>query len=168
MTGAVTTRSIALAPVTSWWAGKSRRERRVLVALGVFAFGALAWVTLWQPLVRDIARLEADRARSASEWATAQREVADITRLTRAPLPPPVEGRAALEQSLVRSGLRGALTQLDWQERRAHVVFASVSFPALVTWLDALQRDAGLLAVEATMSARVEPGTIRAELVLAP
>lgn len=168
MTGAAATWSIALAPVASWWAGKSRSERRVLVALGMLAFGALAWVTLWQPLVRDIARLEAERARSANEWVTAQREVADITRLARAPLPPPVEGRAALEQSLVRSGLRGAVTQLEWQERRAHVVFASASFPALVTWLDALQRDAGLRAVEATVSTRVEPGTVRAELVLTP
>ncbi len=140
----------------------------MLIALGILVFGTLAWVSLWQPLVRDISRLEADRARSANEWVTAQRDVADITRLARAPLPPPVDARAALDQSLVRSGLRGAVTQLEWQERRARLVFASISFPALVTWLDGLQRDAGLRVVEATLSTRVEPGTVRAELVLAP
>lgn len=165
--GAVTTRLLALGPVGSWWAGKSETERRALAVLGALVCGALAWATLWQPLLRDISRLEADRIRIANEWVIAQRDVADITRLARAPLPPPVDGRAALEQSLVRSGMRSAVTQLEWQERRGRVVFASVSFPVLVAWLDGLQRDAGIRAVEATLSARVDPGTVRAELVLA-
>ena len=42
-----------------------------------------------------------------------------------------------------------------------------MSYDALIAGLEALQRDAQLRVVEATLTARVEPGTVRAELVLA-
>ena len=59
------------------------------------------------------------------------------------------------------------MTQLDWQEGRARIVFAAVGYDALIVALEALQRDAQLRAVEATLTARVEPGMVRAELTLA-
>jgi hypothetical protein len=37
----------------------------------------------------------------------------------------------------------------------------------LIGALETLQRDAGLRAVEATLTARVEPGTVRADFMLA-
>ncbi len=57
--------------------------------------------------------------------------------------------------------------RLEWQDGRARVVFAAVDFAKLVAGLEALQRESGLAIVEATLTARVEPGTVRAELVLA-
>ncbi len=60
-----------------------------------------------------------------------------------------------------------AVTSLDWRDGRAHVVLAAVGYDALIVALEALQRDARLRAVEATLTARVEPGTVRAELTLA-
>ena len=72
-----------------------------------------------------------------------------------------------LERTLNQHNLRGAVTQLDWQEGRAHVVFAAVSYEALIGLLEALQRDAGVRAIDATLTARVEPGTVRADLTLA-
>jgi type II secretory pathway component PulM len=47
------------------------------------------------------------------------------------------------------------------------VAFGAIEFDALVGALEALQRDARLRVVEATIAARVEPGVVRAELVLA-
>ena len=47
------------------------------------------------------------------------------------------------------------------------IVFADVGVDPLVALLDTLYRDAQLRVVEATLTARVEPGTVRAELTLA-
>jgi type II secretory pathway component PulM len=46
-------------------------------------------------------------------------------------------------------------------------VFAAIGYDTLVGLIDALQRDARLRVVEATITARVDPGTVRAELTLA-
>jgi type II secretory pathway component PulM len=67
----------------------------------------------------------------------------------------------------VQQNLRAAVTQLEWRDGRAHVVLAAVGYDALVGALEALQRDAGLRVVEATLTARVEPGTVRADFTLA-
>ena len=75
--------------------------------------------------------------------------------------------RADLDRVLAQLGFRPAVTSLEWREGRAHVVFAAIDFDSLVNLLDTLQRDAKLRAVEATITARVEPGNVRAELTLA-
>ena len=53
------------------------------------------------------------------------------------------------------------------RDNRVHVVLPEVRFDALVAALDALARDDGLRPVEASLTARVDPGTLRAELSFA-
>jgi type II secretory pathway component PulM len=92
----------------------------------------------------------------------------DIAELAR--MPPrevPTDMRAVLERILVQQNLRAAVTQLESRDGRAHVVFAAVGYDALVGVLEMLQRDAGLRAAEATLTARVEPGMVRADFTLA-
>ena len=67
----------------------------------------------------------------------------------------------------MQQNLRSAVTQLEWRDGRAYVVLAAVDYDALIVALEAMQRDARLRAVEATLTARVEPGMVRAELTLA-
>ena len=67
----------------------------------------------------------------------------------------------------MQHNLRAAVTQLEWRDDRAHVVWAAVGYDALIVALEAMQRDARLRAVEATLAARIEPGMVRAELTLA-
>jgi len=81
--------------------------------------------------------------------------------------PAAADARAGLERVLAQRNLRSAVTQLEWQDGRARIVFAGVDFDALVAALEAMQREAQLRAVEATIAARVEPGIVRAELTLA-
>jgi type II secretory pathway component PulM len=92
-------------------------------------------------------------------------EIAGLSRTT--PATGSTDAKAELDRVLSQQGLRAAVTQLDWQEGRARVTFAAVGFDPLVAMLEALQRETGLRIVEATLTARVEPGTVRAELVLA-
>ncbi len=151
-----------------WWAGKSRAERRVVLALAALVAAALAWLVVWQPLLRDIAALRVAVPAERAALAAAQQTVDTMAGFARNPAARAAgEPRAELDRLLREQGLRAAVTQLDWQESRARLVFAAVSVDALVGLLEAAQRDAQLRIVEATLTARVEPGSVRADLVLA-
>jgi len=150
------------APVARWLAGKSRVERRIVVAIAVAVGVAVLWLGLWQPLRHDAEAMRSARDANASTLAAARKMTEEAAGLARAtPAGAPANARAALERVLAQQNLRGAVTQLDWQEGRAHVVFAAIPYDALVALLEALR------AVDATLTARVEPGAVRAELTLA-
>lgn len=165
MTGAV--HSSGITAMTRWWAQKSRGERRIVAAFSALVVAVLGWRALWLPLVDDLAALRANAPAARAALAEAHRMADEIAGLARAPSPPAADARALLEQGLAAANLRQAVTQIEWQDGRARVVFAAVDFARLVAMLEALQRDAGFAVVEATLTARVEPGTVRAELVLA-
>ena len=156
------------APVASWLATKSRAERRIVAVILLLVGVALLWAALWQPLTRDMAALRVAQAGNAATLADARRTAKEIVVLARTPpKEAPADARAVLERLLVQQNLRAAVTQLESRDGRAHVVFAAVGYDALVGALETLQRDAGLRAVEATLTARVEPGTVRADVTLA-
>jgi type II secretory pathway component PulM len=157
----------APSPVVRWWVTKTASERRIITGLAAIALATLAWWLVWQPLVRDIAAMRAAQARDASALLAATKMADEIAGLARTSAPEPATtARADLERVLAQQGLRAAVTQLEWQEGRARLVFADVKFDALVAALEALQRDARLRVVEGTLTARVEPGSVRAELVI--
>jgi general secretion pathway protein M len=160
--------AIAPAPVAEWLSGKTLRERRIVAAIALLAAAVLLWVALWQPLVRDREAMRVAHAGNMAALATARRITEEGVALARTAAPPASsDARANLERILAQQGLRPAVTQLEWQDGRARVVFAAVGYDALIVALEALQRDARLRAAEATLTARVEPGIVRAELTLA-
>ena len=156
------------APLMSWLATKTRVERRIVAAVLVLVAIALLWAVFWQPLVRDMAALRVAQAGNAAALAHARRMAEEIGVLTRAAAADaPSDARAGLERILAQQNLRSAVTQLEWRDGLAHIVFAAVGYDALIVVLEALQRDARLRAIEVAITARVEPGTVRAELTLA-
>jgi type II secretory pathway component PulM len=156
------------APVSAWMASHSSAERRIAAALAIVAVIALLWVVFWQPMARDVAALRLAQAGNAAALAQAlviAREMASTP-----PGPPQAistEARSLLDRVLAQQNLRGAVTSLDWREGRARIVLAAVAYETLIGTLEALQRDGHLRVVEATITARVEPGLVRAELTLA-
>jgi type II secretory pathway component PulM len=158
----------APAPVARWLASKTRTERRVVAAIAIAAGVTVLWAAIWQPLRHGAEAMRTARDMNATALAAARKMTEEAAGLARtAGTPAPADTRAALDRILAQHNLRGAVTQLDWQEGRPHVVFAAVSYDALIALLEALQRDGQLRAVEATLTARVEPGSVRAELTLA-
>src|SRR6266540_2658832 len=123
-----------------WWQLRSRSERMLLtVAAGIAAL-ALIWLVLWQPLARDTERLgrqiESDRATLAD-----------------------ARPRAALDAVLAQQNLKVAATTIERiDNERIRLTFDAIGFDALTAFLEALQRDARLRAVELVATARVEPG----------
>jgi type II secretory pathway component PulM len=143
-------------------------ERRIAVALAILVAIAVLWTALWQPMTRDAASLRVARAVDAAALARAREMTKEIGELARAaPKGVPTDARADLDRALLQQNLRPAVTSVDWRDGRAHMVLAGVGYDALIVALEALQRDTRLRAVEATITARVEPGTVRAELTLA-
>jgi len=151
-----------------WRAERTPRERRIVAALVALVIAVIGWLALWQPLERDLAALRTSVPAERAALADARRMAEDMIALGRAPAPrQDSDPRALLERVLAERGLRGAVTQLDWQDERARLVFSDIGIAALVPLLETLGREARLQVVEATLSARVEPGTVRADLVLA-
>jgi len=155
-------------PLVRWWSTKSPAERWGVGTVVLLAIAAVAWLALWQPLTRDIAALRVANARDAAALVEARQTVDEIAGLARSAAPPAsADPRADFERILTQQNVRAAVTQQEWKDGRVSVAFGAVEFDALVGALEALQRDARLRVVEATIAARVEPGVVRAELVLA-
>jgi len=160
---------VALPPaLVRWWAGKAPGERRIVGALALLVIATLAWLGVWRPLQRDVGALRETVAAERAALVDGERMAAEIAALARAaPLPPAPEAPAALERVLSERGLGGGAAQVEWRDGRAHVVLESVRFDTLIGALDVLQREARLRVVEAVLTGRVEPGTVRAEFVVA-
>jgi type II secretory pathway component PulM len=162
-------RRLVPAPLVRWWRLKAPRERRIVTALALVVVVAIGWLLVWQPLQQDVAALRAGAPAARAELAEAQRLAAEIAGLTRTPPPPAAPiAPARFEQVLAERGIPAGTAQVAWEDGRARLTLAAVRFDTLVAALDALARDFGLRAVEATLTARVDPGTVRAEIVLAP
>jgi general secretion pathway protein M len=152
-----------------WWQLRSRSERILLAAAAGIAALALAWLVVWQPLARDTDRLDRQIENDHAMLADARRRADEIAGLARsAPSVAPAEPRAALDAALGRQNLKVAATTIERiDNERIRLTFDAIGFDALTAFLDALQRDARLRAVELVATARVEPGQVRADVTLA-
>ena len=130
----------------------------MLAALAVAAVVALR-------LHGSIAQLREDVARDRMLLDVARARTAESATLARAGVPagnPDV--RAAIDRVLSANGLRYAAVNARGDGDAQRIVVDAAPFDALVRALDALMRDEGVRVVDATLAARVDPGTVRAEL----
>src|SRR5437762_1033683 len=154
------------AAFASQWDRASPRERRLAIAAAAVVAVALAWGLLWQPLKSDIERTREERTRISTLLALTRMSYDEGAGLVRAsPKIVAVNPRDAVARAFADRGLR--IAGIDVRDNRVHVVLPEVRFDALVAALDALARDDGLRPVETSLTARVDPGTLRAELSFA-
>jgi len=150
-----------------WWQLRSPGERMLLVVAGLLAVAALLWLIAWQPLTRDTDRLVRQVASERAMLADARRRADEIAGLARnAPSVATTDPRAALDTALAQRNLKGATVERVDNER-LRLTIDTIGFDTLPAFLDALQREARLRAVEVVATARVEPGQVRADLTLA-
>jgi type II secretory pathway component PulM len=154
--------------LSRWWSSKSRAERRIIAGVAALVIAALGWWVAWQPLTRDITATRTGNARGIVALSDARAMTAEMAGLARAATT--VAGgdpRTDFERVLAAQNLGVPLTQQEWKDGSGRIVFSAVGYDALIAALEALQRDAHLRVVEAALTARVEPGMVRAEVVLA-
>lgn len=154
------------------WDRWSSRERRLAITAAAVVLLAAAWAGAWRPMQEDTlrARLELQRDRAALVVARAQAaEIVGLQRATQGQTGSQAAGdsRLAVERVLGERGLKASVTSLDVKDGRAQITFAGIGFDALVGMLDALAKSDGFRPVELTLTSRVEPGTVRAEITLA-
>lgn len=151
-----------------WWQLRSPAERAFFLAAGAILLGLLAWALLWLPLSRDTERLERRWVEQRATLATARRQADEISALARNTVDPQTrDAKADLDAALARLGIKPIAVDRG-DDGRLRVTLDAMSFDALSSLLDALQREARLTAVEVTAAARVEPGLVRAEMTFLP
>lgn len=159
----------ALSPgLANAWERASARERRLVAVAGLVIGFAAAWTWVWQPMNVDIARLQRDTPRMQAALAAARAQASELVALQRSSAPVKTgDPRAAVERVLAERALRPAVATLDLAEGRVRLTFGAVRFDALPGVLAALGKVDGLRVVDAVLTARVEPGTVRAEFTFA-
>jgi type II secretory pathway component PulM len=150
------------------WDAANPSRRVLLAGLAIVVLLAIALPFGAAPLTSTIARAESHVAHSRLMLEIARERVADSESLARAS--PSVHAgdlRAAVERVLSRHELRATPVAAGSSEGRYAVVIAAGRFDSIVAALDALARDEGVHLLEATMTALVEPGAVRADLTFA-
>ncbi len=150
------------------WTGLSPRERIAVAVAVLIVLLAGGWALAWQPLNRDLAQTERRLEEAHVRLLLARQRADEAATLAREARPAPTSDlRAAAERVLAQRGLRGATTAIDAQEAGIRITFASIALDALAPLVDALGREEQLFPIEMTLTARVEPGTVRADMTLA-
>ncbi|MFO1396986.1 MAG: type II secretion system protein GspM [Burkholderiales bacterium] len=150
------------------WEGASARERALVLLAIAVVVGAALYTTVWVPVTRDRERLARDLPVARAALATARAQADALLALQRAPATTRSDDpRATVERVLAERRLRPAVSLLDVADGRVRLTFGAVRFDALPDLLAALGRE-GVRTVEAVVTARVEPGTVRAEFTFAP
>ncbi|HEX6136149.1 MAG TPA: type II secretion system protein GspM [Casimicrobiaceae bacterium] len=149
------------------WDARSAPQRAVWLAVALAVVTAAVLVLVAAPLSDAIGRTRADVARNRSVLDLARERVAEAASLARVSTPArATDVRAAIDRVFRQEGLGYASADARATEGPIGIVVAGARFDALVRALDTLAREEGVRAVEATITARVEPGTVRAELAL--
>ncbi len=149
-----------------WLARRSRRERALLTA-GALALAAAvgAW-GVWLPLTADLARMRSAAPQSRAALAEARRMTEAIPALARTARPVPTgPARATVAQAVASMSAAVPGIEIDAQDDRVRVTFPAVPIDALVRLIESLQREAQLQLVDARLTARVDAGSVRAELI---
>ena len=146
------------------WATMSARERGFVIAGAIVIAAAVLYAYVWRPLLDDLPRAqrEAERAERRLLAATASASAA----ATRANIAARAPLDAAVRSAMARQGLSANDATLEIAGGRAAVTLPSVRFGTLVAFLDTLAREEAVHVVDGTITARVEPGRVRAELSL--
>jgi type II secretory pathway component PulM len=143
----------------TWDAGRAS-QRTAWIAIATVAMIAVA-----NPLRDAIARTREDIVRNRVELDVARARIAESAALARAAAPiQNADIRPAVDRVLSARGLDYAVEAQG--EGPLRIVVEAAPFDALIRALDALAHEDGVRVVEAIVSARVDPGTVRAELAL--
>jgi len=153
-----------IASLRDRYAALAPRERRMLVIGALVVAAALLYALLWLPLAQDLPRARAEAERADRRLASATAAVATAASRTTPVSRSPVD--AAIRGALAKHGVATGDATLEVAGARAALTIPSIRFPTLVALIDGLARSDAVHVVDATITARVEPGLVRAELTL--
>lgn len=153
------------------------RERRLVTAAGLLLGGALVFVTLIEPPLNTLRKLQAELPALRGQAATVADLTAQATALRHKSAAPAgaMPSAAELGASLERAGLAAELWTLGEPEQGSGMLLTLKQAPssALLRWLDGAARDWGLAVKEvqltraANVNGRPLPGLVNGKVSLA-
>lgn len=154
--------------ITTTWDAARPAQRVLFAAIAVVLAVVLGVFYIAMPLREAIARSMSDVARSRLVLDVARARVNESASLARdSPAVHAGEMAPAIDRVLSRQGLQFVATgSKPADDGRLSIVIAQARFDALVRALEALAHDEGIHVVEATLTALVDPGFVRADLTL--
>ena len=155
--------------VRAWYAGLGSRERRLLIggAIAVVALLLIGGVLLPLHGAVTTAVERSERRRADLAWMRAHaNELRAGAATLRAPMDqPPL---VLIDRSARDAGLANALRGTEPAGRGIRVRLEGAPFDAMVIWLGALDRRYGITVEAITVDHGAHPGTVDANITLAP
>lgn len=156
-----------------WWEGLGTRERFILIAGTLVLAPLLLWAILWRPLVGSVTRLEQEVSAQRENLRWMQNAANELQQLRggASQAGAGLGGRsllAVVDQSARTAGLGAGLKRIEPDGADAvRVRLEGVAFDTLVTWLDQLSRQAGVLASLVSIERDdTAPGQVNVRLTL--
>ncbi|MBI5041756.1 MAG: type II secretion system protein M [Gammaproteobacteria bacterium] len=155
-----------------WWSALGTRERLMLGGGALLLVPLLLWALAWQPLASGAHQLETEVAaqREALQWMRSAAAELQQLRGSGAQVSAGMGGRsllAVVDQSARAAGLGNGLKRIEPDSATAvRVRLEGVAFDAVVTWLDELSRQFGVLATLVTVERAVGSAQVNVRLTL--
>ena len=141
------------------WQQRTRRERHLLLGMGVMLIIGLVYYALWQPWQsRETQwRQTLTREQASLQWMRQQTPLLQQLRQQKSPAAPQ-EPSTVIMREAARHGI--AIVRLQPQGARLSLSVQPADFQALMAWLDALGQ-AGMTTVTLTVAAVAQqPGRV--------
>jgi general secretion pathway protein M len=150
---------------STFWAARDARERKMLSAMFVVVLVGVVYGLLINPALSGRDQLNKDLPvlrQQAAQLQSMAREVTGLASQNRPPVAP--MAREGLESTLAAKGLKAE--NLAVSGEIAKVQLSTVSFSALLQWLDEIQKSALVSVVDANIVALPQPDSVNATLTL--
>jgi general secretion pathway protein M len=129
-----------MAPLQTWWAERTARERRMLSVLGLFLGALFLWFAIVHPIQTGLATARVRQAQASESLATITSKVAALKKIAAnppAPLGSPIA--AFIASSASEAGFQ--LSRADPVGADSVIVgLTSAKAPAFLAWMETLQK----------------------------
>jgi general secretion pathway protein M len=152
----------------SFWRDRAPREKLVLALLALVLGSAVVFLTLIEPAMRGIQRLERGLPQQRSQAAQLDALLAEVKTLrSRAQVASvsPSEARAALDKSLAAAGLKAARV-VPLADGDIQLTFSNVSYATWSTWIAGVERELGARTMSVSANGTATPGNADIEVAL--
>ncbi len=156
----------------AWWESLGTRERMMLGAGAALLLVLLLWALIWQPLNSGVQRLQTEVAgqREGLQWMRNAAAELQQLRGSGAQAGAGLGGRsllAVVDQSARAAGLGSGIKRIEPDSASAvRARLETVSFDAVVKWLDDLSRQFGVSATLVTIERAAGAGQVNVRVTL--